>query len=133
MRIVVLILLFLGAHFAGTVFVPGQKATVIWPLGVGSRPVLAGVGGMPSQSGSVASPLLAGIAVLAFAAAIAAVLGIVVPADWFVPLVVAGSLASITLFVLFAGRWAVLPIVVDVILLWGVLGLHWTVPLLQGG
>lgn len=133
MRIVVFILLFLGAHFAGTAFVPGQKATVIWPFGVESRPVMVGIGGLPSQSGSVVSPLLAGTAVLAFAAAFAALLGIAVPTEWFLPLVVAGSLASITLFVLFAGSWPVLPIVVDVILLWGVLGLHWTVPQLLGG
>ena len=133
MRIVVMILLLVGAHFAGTAFVPGQRATVIWPFGIESRPVLARIGGLPSQSGSVASPLLAGLAVLAFVGAFMAVVGVVVPAAWFVPLVVAGSLGSIALFLLFAGPWAALPIVVDVILLWGVLGLHWTAPLLRGG
>lgn len=133
MRIVVLILLFLGAHFAGTTFVPGSKATIIWPFGAESRPVLAGIGGLPSQSGSVASPLLAGVAVLAFIAAFASLLGLVVPAEWFTPLVVAGSLASTALFALFAGPWSVLPIAVDVILLWGILLQQWTVPMLRGG
>lgn len=132
MHIVVLILLFLGAHFAGTAFVPSTKASIIWPFAGETRPVLAGIGGLPSQSGSVVVPLLAGLSVLAFIAAGAALLGLLIPAEWFTMLVVAGSLASIALFILFAGPWAILPIVVDAVLLWGVLLQQWTVPMLRG-
>lgn len=132
MRFVVLILLLLGAHFAGTAFVPGPKASVIWPFGADSRPVLAGIGGLPSQSGSVVTPVLAGAAVIAFVLAFLALLGWLIPAEWFLPLVVMGSLASVVLFVLFVGPWTVLPIIVDAVLLWGVLLQQWTVPMLRG-
>lgn len=131
MRIVVLILLLLGAHFAGTAFVPGPKASIVWPFGVDSRPVLAGIGGMQSQSNGFVTPLLAGGAVAAFAAAFASLLGFVVPAEWFVPLVVTGSLASIILNILFIGPLAILPVAVDLILLWGVLVNDWTIAVLR--
>lgn len=133
MRTVVFALLFLGAHFAGTAFVPGPKANIIWPFGVESRSVRAGIGGLPTQGGSVVTPLLAGITAIAFAGAFLAMLGLVVPAEWFVALVVSGSLASIALFVLFAGMWAILPVAVDLLLLWGVLAQGWTVAMLRAG
>ncbi|MFZ0546819.1 MAG: hypothetical protein WAM60_15340 [Candidatus Promineifilaceae bacterium] len=132
MRIVVLVLLFLGAHFAGTAFVPGPRASIVWPFGNDSRPLLAGVGGLPTQSGGVVTPVLAGLSVLAFVAAFAALVGILVPAEWFVPLVAAGSLTSTLLYLLFAGPLSILPIAIDLFLLWGVLINHWTVPVLRG-
>lgn len=131
MRIVVLVLLFLGAHFAGTAFVPGPKASIVWPFGADSRPVLMGVGGLSLQSGGFVTPLLAGVAVAAFAAAFASLLGFVVPAEWFAPLVAAGSFSSMVLYILFAGPLSLLPIAVDLILLWGVGVNHWTVALLE--
>lgn len=132
MRILVLILLFLGAHFAATPFAPARKAWIAWPFGLDSRPVLAFVGGLPLQSGSIFVPAVAGIATLSFIAAIFALFGLVVPASWFAPAAVVGSMASILLFVAFAGPWAILPIAIDLIILWGVLVQHWTVVALRG-
>jgi hypothetical protein len=132
MRIFVLILLLLGAHFAATPFVPAQKAWIVWPFGVDSRPVLAFVGGLPQQSGSVFVPAVAGIASLSFIAAIFALFGILVPGSWFVPAAAVGAVASIVLYVAFAGPWAILPIAIDLIVLWGVLVQHWTAVALRG-
>ena len=75
MWIIVLILLLLGAHFNGTAFVPGDRAWFGWPFGKDSRPLLGFVGGLPGQEGAVITPLLAGVAVLGFLAAVLALLG----------------------------------------------------------
>jgi len=38
----------------------------------------------------------------------------------------------VSLYVLYFGVWAILPIVIDAALLWGVLAQHWSVALLRG-
>jgi hypothetical protein len=134
MRILVFVLLLLGAHFSLTAFVPGAAGNAVfyWPWAADARPLLAGVGGLPQQGGSVLTPALAGIAGLCFLGAAAALLGIVIPADWWRLLVMGGTVASIALFVLFLSPLSVLPIAVDLLLLWGLFAQQWTVAGLQG-
>ncbi len=134
MAIVVLVLLLVAAHFSLTVFAPGAAggATFYWPWAANSQPILAGIGGLPQTGGGVVTPALAGIAGLCVLAATASLLGIVVPVNWWVPLVVAGALASIVLFVVYLGPLSIIPIALDLILLWGVALQHWTVAALRG-
>ena len=134
MRIVVLALLIVAAHFSLTAFAPGQagKALIYWPFAADSKPILAGVGGLPQQGGSILTPALAGLAGLCLLAAVAALFGVVVPADWWTLLVVAGSVLSITLFVLYLSPLSLLPIAIDLTLLWGVVLQHWTATALRG-
>jgi hypothetical protein len=127
MLIVVIILLLLGIHFAGTVFVPGPKARVYWPFGENSKPIIPFVGGLPKQGGSVLTPLLAGVAVLAYLAALLALFGVLVPADWWRLLVIIGAFASAMLHILYFSPLMILPLVVDVALLLGVFLLNWSV------
>jgi hypothetical protein len=133
MRFVVLILLLLAAHFAATPFAPAPKAWFAWPFSTDSKPVLAVVGGLPQQSGSVFVPLVAGIATLSFLIAILALFGLMVPSAWFAPAAILGAVASILLYITFAGLWAILPIAVDLIVLWGVLSQQWTAAGLRAG
>ena len=49
------------------------------------------------------------------------------PAHWWLPLVVVAAVASLLLYVLYFGVWALLPMALDAVLLWGVLARHWSV------
>lgn len=127
-------LIFLAWHFATTFFVPaagGQaRGGIAWPFGRSSRPFLISLRGLapPSVPGYppvTAALTLAGIASLAFMTALAALFGFLVPTAVWAPAVVLGALASGMLFVLYIGRWALVPLAVDALLLWGVLGGGW--------
>jgi hypothetical protein len=134
MRIIAAVLLLLGAQCSLTAFAPAQpgKAWLLWPFAADAQPILSGIGGLPQQSGSVATPLLAGLSGLAFLAAALGLFGKGVPAEWWLPLVVVATSTSILLHLLYTGPWALLPLAVDALLLWGVLALHWSVPGLRG-
>ncbi len=128
MRIFVMVLLLLGAHFSLTVFAPAPagKAKFYWPFAEDSKPIVGGIGGLPKQGNSVVIPLLALLAGLCLLAATLALFSVAVPKDWWPALVVAGSSASIVLYVLYLGPNALLPMAIDVVLLWGVLVQHWS-------
>lgn len=132
MRIIVLVLLLLGAQFSATVFAPAEagKAWLLWPFAEDSKAWLGMVGRLPKQGGSVVAPLLGGIATLCFLAAALGLFGIIVPADWWRPLVLIAVVASALLHILFFGIWALAPIAVDVVLLWGLLLQNWSVSML---
>lgn len=135
MWIIALVLILLGAQFSLTAFSPANagKAWLLWPFSGGSRPWLGLIGGLPQQSGSVVTPLLAGVAGLCFFAALAGLFGWLVPPEWWRPLVLIASTASLLLFVLYLNPLAIPPILVDMILLWGMLVQNWSVPQLRGG
>ena len=138
-KIAITILLIIAWHFPTTFFAPGgtgvpagDTGTVIWPFGRASSPALAGVPGFvaPSSLTSVLSPSVAmaaaGIASLAFLLALLSLWGFVIPADWRRPAAIVGSVASIVLFLIYIGPWAILPIAVDLFVLWGVYAQGWT-------
>ena len=78
------------------------------------------------------TPILGVSSALCFLLAAAAFLGWFVPASWFSALVVAGAVVSIVLQVIWISGWAVLPLIVDVALLWSVLVLRVAVESLRG-
>jgi hypothetical protein len=90
MRYIILTLLLLAAHFSLTPFAPAQvgQAWIGWPFAADSNPVLSFVGGLPQQTGSVLTPLLAGVAGLGFIAAACALFGVGIPTAWWPTLVV---------------------------------------------
>ena len=55
------------------------------------------------------------------------------PAHWWRPLVLAASVASALLFVLYLGPWSILPLTIDAILIWGVMAQGWNVAALSRG
>lgn len=127
MRYVVFVLLLIASHFALTPFAPAPKAWLGWPFGADSKPIFSFVGGLPSQAGGLLTPLLAGLAGLGFLAALAALFGLVIPASWWRPLMLVAGIASALLYVLYFGKWALLPLALDAVLLWGVLAQGWSV------
>lgn len=134
MRIVVIVLLVLAAHFSLTPFAPAPagKGAFYWPFAADSKPWLGMIGGLPRPSSRVVTPLLAGVAGLGFLAAALGLFGVIVPANWWQPLVVVASTASLLLYALYIGPWAVLPMAIDAALLWGVLAQHGSVAALRG-
>jgi hypothetical protein len=123
----VIVLLFLAAHFNATPFAPAPAgaAKFYWPFAADSKSWLTAIGGLPASGGIVTS-LLAGVAALGFVAALLALFGWLVPANWFAPAILAASIASVLLYVLYFGAFALLPIALDFILLWGVLAQGWS-------
>ncbi len=78
------------------------------------------------------TPILAIVSALCFLLAAAALLRWVVPGAWFPWLIVAGAVLSIVLQVIWLSGWAILPLLLDVALLWFVFGQHVTVDSLRG-
>jgi hypothetical protein len=130
-------LLFLGWHFATTFFVPAgrpqARGWVIWPFGRESRPVLSALRGVlaprtvPGEPVPTLALILAAMASIGFLVALGALFGVVVPLEWWSPAVVLASAASGVLFLMYLGPWALIPLLVDAVLVWGVLLRGWSV------
>ncbi|MBN2469455.1 MAG: hypothetical protein JXN59_01930 [Anaerolineae bacterium] len=135
--ILILILLLLAAHFNLTALVPLQigddpppwwvGGRLLWPFAEETDTLLL--------SGDVVgtlTPILGILSAVCFLLALAALLRWRVPREWFPGLIVAGAILSIALQVIWFTGWAILPLLVDVILLWAILGKHITVESLRG-
>ena len=135
-RIVVTILLIVAWHFPTTYFVPqdppNDHGWFLWPFGKASTAVVHAFEGVlaPSSPATLSAPTLAmaaaGLASLAFVIAIASLWGIVIPADWWRPAAVVGAVSSMVLFLLYLSPLSIIPLVADLVVLWGVLIASWT-------
>ena len=128
MKAILIALLVLAAHFSATPFAPAPAgaAKFYWPFAADSKSWLTAIGGLPASGGIVTS-LLAGVAALGFIASLLALFGWLVPANWFAPAILAASIASVVLYVLYFGAFSLLPLALDIILIWGVLARGWSV------
>ena len=132
MWILMLVLLLLGAHLNLTALVPLQLGDpappwwvggmLLWPFDVGTRTLLPAGNAL-----STLTPILAVASATSFLLAAAALLRWVVPAQWFRWLIVFGVVISIPLQIIWFSGWAILPLLVDIALLWAVFGRHVTV------
>jgi len=131
MRYIVAVLMLLAAHFSLTSLVPGAagKAMFYWPWATDSKPRI----GLPKGSLNIVLPrLLSVIAGAAFIGAFLSLFGLLIPATWWAPLLLAGIIASLLLFLMYLGPLAILPILIDAVLLCGLLVFHWTAAGLRG-
>ena len=136
MWILTLILLLLSAHLSLTALVPLQPGgtpppwwvggRLIWPFAIETRTLIA-----PGTTLDAITPLLGIASGVFLLLAAAALMRWLVPAAWFPWLVVAGAVLSIVLQVIWFSGWAVLPLLLDVVLLWAVFGQHITVSSLR--
>lgn len=133
MRWIVVVLLLFAAHINLTALVPAAAdqapppwwvgGRVVWPFGLDTQTLLP-AGGMVDAL----TPVLGIASAVLFALAAAALLHWVVPQQWFAALVVAGVACSLVLQVVWISPWAVLPLVLDGVLLWGVCSSRVSVP-----
>jgi hypothetical protein len=103
---------------------PAKPGGPQWPFDLARSRVLAPFGLRSGVARAIGTVLVA-VTVAAFLTAALALIGIA-PATWFTGLVVAGSVASIVLLVLFFHPWLVLGLVIDAVLLWAALINGWT-------
>lgn len=131
MWILILILLLLGAQLNLSAIVPlqiGDSAApwwvggrLLWPFGLETRTLLQG------DLLNTVTPILAITSAIFFLMAVAALLRWRVPGEWFPWLSVTGAGLSIVLQVIWFSGWAIFPLIVDIALLWLILGQHVTV------
>ncbi len=128
MRWLIFILLLLGAIFSLTAFMPATagSAGLLWPFVVNAKPIIDFVGGPLGQSNSIVTLSLAGIACLFFLTALAGLFWEAIPTKWWPTLVIVAIIASLLLYVLYLSNRMLVPILVNVTLLWGVLTKRWT-------
>lgn len=119
--------LLIAAHFSLTALVPAA-------IGQGPPPWWVGGGLMwpffldtntPLPAGSLrdmVTPVLGIAAGVCLLLAVAALWRRIIPASWFVPLVVAGAGASLVLQIAWLSGWAILPLALNVVLIWSVTG-----------
>jgi len=136
MRYLILCLLLFAAHINLTALVPaaaGQTpppwwvgGRLIWPFGLDTRTLLP-AGGLVDT----VTPILGIASAVFFLLAAGALLHWFVPAQWFVALLVAGASCSVVLQVVWISPWAILPLLLDGVLLWAFLGSRLSVPGLE--
>ena len=132
MWILILVLLILGAQLNLTAIVPLQAGgtppawwvggRLLWPFAVQTRTLIP-----PGDALNTLTPILGITSAILLLLAAAALLRWVVPSPWFPWLIVAGAILSIVLQVIWFSGWAVLPLLVDVALLWAIFVQHMTV------
>lgn len=130
MRYLVALLLLLGAHFALTANVPAPigKAWFFWPFAADSQAVL----GLTGDGINNMTRLLSVFAGVCFLAALLALFGLLLPAEWWAVLVGIAATSSLILYIFYFGPWAILPVAIDIFLLWGIFIPHWSVASLSG-
>ena len=74
----------------------------------------------------------AGLASLAFVVAIASLWGIVIPSTWMQPAAVIGAVSSMALFLIYLSPLSIIPVLANVVVLWGVFVADWTPETLGG-
>ena len=107
----------------------GLADLAVWP---GEHAVLDGLQGTiaPPSPAALGSPTLvmvaAGLASIAFVVAIAALWGIVVPSTWMQLAALIGAVSSTTLFLIYLSPLSIAPLLVNLVVLWGVFVADWT-------
>jgi hypothetical protein len=100
---------------------------LLWPFGVETRTLIP-----PGDALNALTPILGITSAVLFLLAAAALLRRMVPEKWFRPLILAAATLSIVLQLIWFSGWAVLPLLVDVALLWTVFGQSVSVESLSG-
>ena len=131
MWILILVQLLLGAQLKLSGIVPLQVGDspapwwvggrLLWPFAVETRTLLHG------DTLNTFTPILSITSAILFLLAAAALLRWLVPGQWFPWLIVAGAVLSVALQVIWFSGWVILPLIVDIALLWAVFGQHVTV------
>jgi hypothetical protein len=91
----------------------------MWPFGVETHTLLP-----PGDALNTFTPILAILSATCFLLAAAILLRWVVPQNWFPWLIVGGAVFSIALQLIWLSGWTILPLLVNVSLLWVVFGQH---------
>lgn len=131
------VVLLIGAQVNLTALVPaapGQAPPpwwvgggLLWPFFADTRTLLP-----RGDALNAITPILGVAAAACLLMATASLWGWLVPSGWFPWLVIAGAVCSIVLQVIWLSGWAILPLLVDAVLLWSVFAMRTTAGGLHG-
>jgi hypothetical protein len=137
MWVLVLIALLLGTQLNLTAIVPLQPGgtpppwwvggRLLWPFAVETRTLIP-----RGDLLNTLTPVLGILSATCFVLAALALLRWGIPAHWFTWLIIVGAVSSLVLQVVWFTGWAVLPILVNIALLWAVVARNVTVGGLRG-
>ena len=126
-KLVTIVLLLVGAQVNLSALVPaapGQTPPpwftgggILWPFFADTRTLLPA-----GELRDTLTPVLGITAAACFLLAAAAYWGWFVPGSWVPALVIVGVAASVVLQVIWISGWAVVPLLVDAVLVWAVIG-----------
>src|SRR5262249_6968413 len=101
---------------------PAATPQLLWPFAVSTKPIA----GLPSQPAGAVTTLLAGTAAILFLLALVGLFWKAIPSKFWPALVIVGAIAALLLHILYFSEWMIVPIVVEVVMVWGVLTKRWT-------
>jgi len=131
MKGLIVLALLLAAHLNLTALVPAASGQASPPWWVGGRlawPFAADTHTLVRGDAlTTLTPILGIASAVFFVLAAGAVMDWVVPAQWATGLLVAGAVCSLALQVVWISPWAVLPLLMDGLLLWAALAPQVTV------
>jgi hypothetical protein len=126
MRWIGLLLLLFAAHINLTALVPAAAdqapppwwvgGRLMWPFGLDTQTLLPAGGAVDALT-----PILGIASAVLFLMAAGALLHWI-PGSWLGGLIIAGAVCSLVLQVVWISPWAILPLIVDGVLLWALLG-----------
>lgn len=123
MKALLTLLLVLGAHFSATALVPAEnKAWLGWPFDKETKSIFSF---LQNANGTTVTQLLAVIAAACFIAALLCLYGKFVPSAWWPYLIIGGTIASAILYLIHIGPFAIIPILLDAVILYGIFVQHW--------
>ena len=136
MRKIIVILLLLGAHLNLTAIVPllpGDPpppwwvgGRLLWPFAIETNTIIPA-----GDLLNTITPILGITAAICFLLATAALFRWIVTEKWFRSIIIVGVVLSIMLQAIWFTVWAVLPLLVDIILVWAVFGRQISVSVLR--
>jgi protein-S-isoprenylcysteine O-methyltransferase Ste14 len=127
MRWIIFILLLIGSVFCLSVFAPATQGNggLLWPFSADTKPIFALVGGLPGQFTNIITPLLAGVSILGFLVALIGLFWSAIPTKGWTTLVAVAVTTSFVLYLSYFGTKMIVPILVDVVIVWGILTRRW--------
>jgi len=129
MKNLVLGLLLLGVYFSLPFFFPAKKAWIAWPYGANSKSWLPFIRRLPASCASMGGAW--GPVILLLGSVLGLFWSYIQPTIW-PAFVVGGASISALLYILYFNPYAILPLLVDAALLWGIFGAGWTNAALNG-
>ncbi len=126
-------LLLVAIHYSlSGILLPEPPSHWLAPLTNDVRSVFGSAFGKLPFDDHLLSLLLGFVSVAGLGLAFFSLFGWVAPAGWFAPALVTGAGASVLLYLLFFNQWAFIPLLLDVAILYQVVGLRAVVPNLNG-
>jgi len=126
-------LLLVSIHYSlSGIMLPEPPSHWLAPLTNDVRPIFgAAMGRLPVDERFIAL-VPAAVSVSGLGLGLFSLFGWLVPAGWYLPSLLTGAGAGTVLYLLFINQWALIPLMLDVAILWTLVGSRGLIPSLEG-